>query len=366
MVIGLSGIVYADQPVPAVPETQTLATTTTADVVGLTMETDAGAWTLTNSGGILDIFSPGAGFLAFPLHLYPGSPLEQQLIAGGGSVDFASGGPSNYFIVQIKIPESMLDTPIAGVTGLTWQYIKNSLLSTGYSLKTTSGGIHTGTLDPGQVQYTTAYDANIVAQAGHTVFTKSMNIDTRNKVISQPNLNTKTTLTFAATADGGNAVGSENLMIDGAGNHTKASDRMLCPFSSYPVDIIPAYCNIVQAGSKYDLTIGSVTTTANDHFISSDATSPVVLNYDISVKPYGTSQGQIPAMGSAMAYIKAHIQEARNDNAVNFSPFGGYYGFIPGTPLKSEDLVYKQQSSAQGTITSFTKVIAYQSGKSLL
>ena len=44
-------------------------------------------------------------------------------------------------------------------------------------------GIHNGTLDPGQVQYTTAYDANIVAQAGHTVFTKSMNIDTRNKVI---------------------------------------------------------------------------------------------------------------------------------------------------------------------------------------
>ena len=55
-------------------------------------------------------------------------------------------------------------------------------------------GIHTGALDPGQVQYTTAYDANIVAQAGHTVFTKSMNIDTRNKVIGQSNLNAKTGL----------------------------------------------------------------------------------------------------------------------------------------------------------------------------
>ena len=38
---------------------------------------------------------------------------------------------------------------------------------------------------------------------------------------------------------------------------------------------------------------------------------PVVLNYAINVKPYRTSQGQIPAIGSAMAYIKAHIQEAR-------------------------------------------------------
>jgi hypothetical protein len=220
---------------------------------------------------------------------------------------------------------------------------------TGILATTLGSGIHTGILNAGQVQYTTAYDANIVAQAGHTVFTKSMNIDTRNKVISQSNLNAKTGLTFAATADGGNVVGSENLMIDGAGMNTTASDLMLCPFSAYPVDIIPAYCNIVQAGSKYDLTIGSVTTNANDRFISSDATNPVILNYDISVKPYGTSQGQILASGSAMAYIKAHIQEAR----------------VNGT-AKAEDLVYNEQSSAQGTITAFNKVIAYQSGKSLL
>ena len=106
-------------------------------------------------------------------------------------------------------------------TGVTWRdldvmllVLQVRILSSGHF----TGGIHTGILDPGQVQYTTAYDANIVAQAGHTVFTKSMNIDTRNKVISQSNLNAKTGLTFAATADGGNVVGSENLMIDGAGN----------------------------------------------------------------------------------------------------------------------------------------------------
>ena len=69
-----------------------------------------------------------------------------------------------------------------------------------------------------------------------------------------------------------------------------------------------------------------------------DATNPVVLNYDINVRPYGTTQGQIPAIGSAMAYIKAHIQEAR----------------VNGTE-KDEDLVYNEQSSAQGTITAFTR-----------
>jgi hypothetical protein len=238
-----------------------------------------------------------------------------------------------------------------GGPGLTWQVWMNAMVLANQLLgpSITGKGIHTGVLDPGQVQYTTAYDANIVAQAGHTVFTKSMNIDTRNKVISQSNLNAKTGLTFAATADGGNVIGSENLMLDGAGMNTIASDRMLCPFASQPIDQIPAYCNIVQAGSKFDLTIGSVTTNANDRFVGNDATSPVVLNYDINVKPYGTTQGQIPASGSAMAYLKAHIQEAR----------------VNGTQ-KAEDLVYNEQSSAQGTITAFTKVIAYQSGKSLL
>ena len=124
---------------------------------------------------------------------------------------------------------------------------------------------------------------------------------------------------------------------------------MLCPFSAYPVDTIPAYCNIIQAGSKYDLTVGSVTTAANERFVGTDATAPVVLNYNINVKPYGTSQGQIPAIGSAMAYVKAHIQEARANGSA-----------------KAEDLTYSETSSVQGTISSFTKTIAYQSGKSLL
>ncbi len=92
-----------------------------------------------------------------------------------------------------------------------------------------------------------------------------------------------------------------------------------------------------------------MTTNANTRFVGTDATNPVVLNYDISVKPYGTSQGQILASGSAMAYLKAHIQEARGNGTA-----------------KAEDLVYNEQSSAQGTITAFTKVIAYQSGKALL
>jgi hypothetical protein len=219
----------------------------------------------------------------------------------------------------------------------------------GLAWSLSSAKLNAPPLETGEVQYTTAYDANTVAQAGTTTFVKTMAIDTRNKVIGTSNVKADTAVTFIATADGGNIVGSENLMLDGAGNVTTASDRMLCPFSSQPIDQIPAYCNIIQVGSKYDLTVGSVTTAANERFVGTDATAPVVVNYAINVKPYGTSAGQIPAIGSAMAYVKAHIQEAR----------------VNGTD-KAEDLTYSETSSVTGTISSFQKVIAYQSGKSLL
>ncbi|MEI7434643.1 MAG: hypothetical protein WCJ93_10365, partial [Methanomicrobiales archaeon] len=58
-----------------------------------------------------------------------------------------------------------------------------------------------------------------------------------------------------------------------------------------------------------------------------------------------TTAGQIPAMGSASAYVKSHIQEARGTT----------------NNVKSEDVVYSEVSSASGRITAFNKVISYSS-----
>ncbi len=353
MVIALTGIVYADQVVAAVPETRMLGTVTTADVIGLVTETDAGMWSV-SSGGIpisgddplLANYpnwssSPYGSYQGFKeiwdhdIQNWQGMHLQDEL-------NYILNHPGEY------PPE--------------FQSYANDLLNWAQN----QGGLHDPPLYDKEVRYTTVYDANIVAQAGHTSLVKNMNIDTRNKGVGQSNVNARTALTYIATADGGNAVGSENLLIDGVGMPTNASDRMLCPFSSQPIDVIPAYCNIVQAGSTYDLTVGSVTTNANNRFVGTDATNPVVLNYDINVRPYGTYQGQIPASGSSMAYIKAHIQESRGLNSTLIVPVEGTA--VPGTgiPLKVEDLTYNEQSGAQGTITSFSKVIAYQSGRALL
>jgi hypothetical protein len=339
----LSGIVCADQGVPAVPEIQGLVTGTTADVVGLVMETDVGAWTLTNNPVILTIVNnqSGTDLQAEPEPLF--NLWQAQFQGAGGSIDGYSLGNGLIQPTQYNIPQSIMNEQIPGFEpGYTWGQAVSTLTD---PLTTTGKGIHTGALDPGQVQYTTAYDANIVAQGGHTSFVKQMNFHTGNKVISQSNLIAKTGLAFAATSGGGNVVGSENLMLDGAGYTTTAYDRTLCPFASAGGNYIPAYCNIVQMGSNYDLTVGSVTTQADTRFVGTDATNPIVQNFQVNIEPYSTTSGQIPASGTTSAYIRAHIQEARNN----------------GTPLKSEDLLYSETSSARGAITMFSKSMAYSS-----
>lgn len=287
-----------------------------------------------------------------------------QLIAAGGSYTVGSDDPD--LIGQVIIPVSLLNQPIPGET-YTWGTYANDLVNVlSYTQITADGGLHVGVISPGEVRFTTAYDQNIVAQGGYTTLVKQMAIDTRNKPATNLwNVQANTALTFIATADGGNVVGEENMMLDGAGNSTAASTKMLCPFGSYPDDVIPAFCNIVQTGNKYDLSVGSVDSTLRDRFVGTDATIPVMIQQDYTVSGYAFEDGTSPAIGSSMAYVKAHIQEARGVNSVTF--WGGHqYYNAPTTPLKSEDLTYSQVSSVNGIINTHNYQFAYQSGKSLI
>ncbi len=240
-------------------------------------------------------------------------------------------------------------------------------------------------LNPEQVQYSTTYDASTIAQKGETTFINTRGISTADRLLTQSNVKTTTEATYLATGDGGNILGTENIMIDGSGMPTPASDRMLCPFGAGAGNVIPAYCNIVQAGSAYNLNVGSIVQKADDMFVGTDATTPVVLNYAITVKPYTVAgQGTSPAMGSVSAYIKASIKEGRS----------GYIDNQTGTPVTipattgvwqpytsasimalgnntyptgpAETLTYSESSSASGIINSFSKTMSYQSGKVLV
>jgi hypothetical protein len=294
------GVVCADPSVVQTPEIQGLSTTTSVNAVGLMTETDNLAWQISNLGINKTLAAPG---------YYPYD-------AGNGSV-------------------------------LDWDDIYKYAADT-----------------PGQVLYTTAYDANIVSQSGQVSFVKTMDVNTGNKALGQSNINAKTGLTFIATDDGGNVVGTENLMLDGAGMYDLTANKMLCPFGSQNSMFIPPFCDIVQTGSKYDLTVGSVSTDANNRFVGSDSTIPVVQNYNINVKPYTVSGIQVPALGSAMGYMKVHTQNGRltlYDQFIMENDEANVYKLV-----KSEDITYSETTSTLGVIQAFTKSFSYKSGMSLI
>ena len=115
---------------------------------------------------------------------------------------------------------------VPGNQGITTQTVRiaDGLVMERYNLAWQVSNLSLGDIPPideNQVVYTTAYDADIVAQGGQTTLVKTMVVDTRNMAISQSNVKADTTVAFVATADGGNIVGSENLMIDGAADLTE-------------------------------------------------------------------------------------------------------------------------------------------------
>ena len=176
-----------------------------------------------------------------------------------------------------------------------------------------------------------------------------MAIGTGNQIADGSNVAASTSIQFIAI-DTGRATNSEDLLLDGVANSTSTSSAILCPFASSASVVIPPYCNIVQAGGSFDSTLTSTVTNANDRFVGTDSSFPVVLNYNVASTGITLSDGtSSPMIGSASAYVKAHIQEARNDSAT-----------------KSEDLTYSETSTASGLISSFGKSIAYQSGFNLL
>jgi len=332
MLIALTGVVMADQVVPAVPEKQGITSQVSINCIGTVTSANALGWSLTDQ----DMFDEGL-----------------QTAHGAGA-----------------------------------------------------DGIHM--LEPTQVQYSTTYDASTIAQAGKTVFIKNMAVNTGDKLLTQSNVKALTEATYAYVADGGNILGTEQIMIDGAGMPTPAGDRMLCPFGAAGDNVIPAYCNIATASSKYDLSIGSVVTTADDRFVGTDATLPVVLNLGINVKPYTIAgSAASPAFGSVSSAYKVSIKEGRTGYWGNVSEAYGLpkvaaypmYSWSPASCLttvltgpdyqqlhwqdvnllqaldlmplttigpQNEDLTYSESSSAAGQINGYSAAYQYQSGKALL
>jgi len=368
ILIVFTGIVYADTGVLAMPEIQGLATSTGMNVQGTVTESDSGVWTLTNDPVVLysyPVTSP-SGILE-PNNAIAVWQAELQQAGGSiviGSVLYPGPGGSSY-VTQFNVPESLLNTPFVNIPGITWQqFLDNLGLVAAPSV--TENGLHTGVLDPGQVQYTTGYNDQYSGVSGQQTFGKTVELSTANTITDQSNIKANTNVQFIAL-DTGRATRSEDLLLDGASQAQNSSGLILCPFGNANPGIVPAFCNIEQAGSTFDTTLTSTVTSADTRFVGTDATIPVVLNYNINAQGIALSDGtSSPMIGSVSAYLKVHVQEARNESTINGFYFPGTdlfpYSYPDGSnPQKSEDLVYSETSSASGMINKFSKSMSYLS-----
>lgn len=288
------GTALADPMVSQTPEIQGFTSTTTMNVVGLAMETDAIGWQLSN-----------------------------------GAVTSTS----------LKLPSGFI--PVGPYV----EYIPGAIPITDAMYGTSSG----------QVLYTVAYDEKTTATDGAVMYNKQLSLNTGNKVASQSNVKADKIVTFEGI-DAGTIVSSENLMVDGAGQFDWTASKMLCPFAASASTFIPPICNIVQTGSSVDLTTGKFVTSTHERTVSATSDPGVEVGHDISV----TGIGNGPALGSAEANLKVHVQEGR----LNL-----HYDYIWAKEyqvVKSEDLQYSESSSASPVIFKFTKSMNYKSGLNTL
>jgi len=309
--------VYADIPANQTPETQGLDTDTMVRAVGLVTESDSVVWQ--GSSYMLD--DPP---LSSPLTATPLVAVGSALVA---SFKDPSGTTSLYF--PTGYPNIALGDVFFWNTYPPWNIA-------------------------GEVQYVTSYNEDTIADSGVTSYTKSMNIDTRNKVANQQNFEAEKQVDFIGS-DTGAITSDESLLLDTAGQYGWGQNLFICPFAANNNDIIPQFCNIEEMGSRLTMTQMSLTTSASDRFIAASADTPVAMDYNIIVNGIGDA----PALGDVTAYMNSHSMEGRM--IPMYINTYTYYGTLY-RPGLGADVVYNEETTGQGTIYYFQKDMSYISG----
>ena len=344
--LAFTGIACADRNVPAPPEIQGLLTGTGMNVQGTITETDSGVWSV-NANGI-PISGDDPLLAEYPN--WADTPFENYTSFREFWDEDSASFPGEHLqdlLNWFAIPGNTFGTAGPWANDLlTW------LQSQGSSTNPP--------LQDQEIQYTTGYTDQLTAVSGQSIFAKSMAVSTGNKVADQSNIRADTGFQFIAI-DTGRATRNEDLLLDGVAQASNTSGAILCPFATSTSSLIPAYCNIEQAGSSFDTSLVSVVTHADNRFVGADATFPVIINYNIDAQGITAKNQSSPMIGSVSAYLSVRVQEARNASSQPLLIEGfTQYNTLP--PMKSEDLIYSEASSASGLITKFDKSMSYQSG----
>jgi hypothetical protein len=185
---------------------------------------------------------------------------------------------------------------------------------------------------------------------GLMLYDKEMDVETSGQISGQWNIEATKQIAFIGI-DGAYVVSTDNIMVDGAATPARATQVYICPFAPATMLLTPTYCNRAEAGSTIDMTVANVRTTTTDRFVMPSGDHTVELNHDIRVSELVTD---VPSVGLASAYMDVLIQEARSQTAP-------YSTQVTAVNLM-ERIEFTEETTADGAITLFEKLMHYESG----
>jgi hypothetical protein len=197
---------------------------------------------------------------------------------------------------------------------------------------------------------------------GLLLYDKELDVETSAQITGQWNIEATKQLAFVGI-DGAAVTSTDSIMVDGAATFYETWTVVPCPFAPQITDIYPQFCNRAEAGSTIDMTVANVRTTTTDRFVLSEGIRPVTasgnveLNHDIRVSELVDG---VPSTGLASAYMDVLIQEARGYTIEDAQPDFNGDGH-PYTTLM-ERIEFSEETSADGAITLFEKMMHYESG----
>ena len=181
---------------------------------------------------------------------------------------------------------------------------------------------------------------------GLMLYDKELDIETSGQISGQWNVEATKQIAFIGI-DGAYVVSADNIMVDGAAEDVEGTDlKVICPFATGVSPNFPAFCNRAEAGSTIDMTVANVRTTTTDRFVMPSSDHPVELNHDLRVSEL---VADVPSVGFASAYMDVLIQEAGA-------------GSFPVDETLMERIEFTEETSVDGAITLFDKLMHYESG----
>lgn len=177
-------------------------------------------------------------------------------------------------------------------------------------------------------------------------YDKSTQLETKSRLNGQYNIEATKEISFIGE-NGAEITSTDNMFLDGTGTASETDDEAICIFASSTSEFIPAFCNTVEAGSSFTMSIANARTETRNRFVTESADTPVALTHDIRIDTLGDT----PSIGKVSAFMKGMIMEGRDDSTDE-----------EGSLLAYENVEFTESTDVDGYITLFDKNMDWVSG----